>query len=211
MNFFKKISKSSAGQPTEDTFDSTGGKKSSVSKMADVEGKYTRSLDDLKEARNQIDNLQSALNDKERQLNQATSELERMKLADETKDLAGDQRLEQYKQALQQRDARINNLKAELENVTQKMNKELTALNQKMEFIMDEKDHQIKRLNALGGTETKKDGNVRTAISAETGRKIVGGKLPKIDKTEAEAEVISEALCGNTFMKSLAHDQRQKV
>merc|ERR1711887_153908 len=101
----------------------------SVSKMADVEGKYTRSLDDLKEARNQIDNLQSALNDKERQLNQATSELERMRLADETKDLAGDQRLEQYKQALQQRDARINNLKAELENVTQKMNKELTALN----------------------------------------------------------------------------------
>jgi len=36
--------------------------------MADVEGKYTRSLDELKEARNQIDNLQSALNDKERQV-----------------------------------------------------------------------------------------------------------------------------------------------
>ena len=64
-------------------------------------------------------------------------------------------------------------------------------------------------MNALGGD--KKEGNVRTAISAETGRKIVGGKLPKIDKTESEVELISEALCGNTFMKSLAHDQRQKV
>ena len=38
-----------------------------------------------------------------------------MKLADETKDLAGDQRLEQYKQALQQRDARINNLKGKIQ------------------------------------------------------------------------------------------------
>ena len=66
-------------------------------------------------------------------------------------------------------------------------------------------------MNALGGTE-KKDGNVRTAISAETGRKIQpGGKLPKIEKTEAETEIIAEALCGNTFMKSLAPDQRQKV
>ena len=67
-----------------------------------------------------------------------------MKLAEGTSDLSGDARLEQYKQALKQRDDRINNLKTELENVTQKMNKELTALNQKMEFIMDEKDHQIK-------------------------------------------------------------------
>lgn len=67
-----------------------------------------------------------------------------MKLAEGTSDMSGDARLEQYKQALKQRDDRINNLKTELENVTQKMNKELTALNQKMEFIMDEKDHQIK-------------------------------------------------------------------
>lgn len=134
-----------------------------------------------------------------------------MKLAEGTSDLSGDARLEQYKQALKQRDDRINNLKTELENVTQKMNKELTALNQKMEFIMDEKDHQIKRLNALGG-DGKKDGNIRTAISAETGRKVLsGGKLPKIEKNSHEAEIISDALCANTFMKSLAVDQRQKI
>jgi CRP-like cAMP-binding protein len=212
MNFFKKISKSSApAANNEDSFDEAAGKKDNSSKMADIEGKYTRALEDLKGARQEIDNLQSTINDKERQLNQATAELERLKLADATKDFAGDQRLEEYKKALLQRDGRINNLKAELENVTQKMNKELSALNQKMEFIMDEKDHQIKRLNALGGTE-KKDGNVRTAISAETGRKIQpGGKLPKIEKTEAETEIIAEALCGNTFMKSLAPDQRQKI
>jgi len=133
-----------------------------------------------------------------------------MKLAEGTSDLSGDARLEQYKQALKQRDDRINNLKTELENVTQKMNKELTALNQKMEFIMDEKDHQIKRLNALGG-DGKKDGNIRTAISAETGRKVLGNKLPKIEKNSHEAEIISDALCANTFMKSLAVDQRQKI
>merc|ERR1719399_716084 len=80
-----------------------------------------------------------------------------------------------------------------------------------MEFIMDEKDHQIKRLNALGG-DGKKDGNIRTAISAETSKnKLLGNKLPKIEKNSQEAEVISDALCANTFMKSLAVDQRQKI
>ena len=67
-----------------------------------------------------------------------------MKLAEGTSDMSGDARLEQYKQALKQRDDRINNLKTELENVTRLKNQELANLTQKMEFIMDEKDHQIK-------------------------------------------------------------------
>ena len=36
--------------------------------MADIEGKYTRALEDLKGARQEIDNLQSTINDKERQV-----------------------------------------------------------------------------------------------------------------------------------------------
>ena len=72
----------------------------------------------------------------------------------------------------------------------QQKNKELDALNQKMLSVMDEKDYQIRvssrtfpnhvinsifqRLNALGGGATKKDGNIRTAISAETDKKYQG-------------------------------------
>ena len=49
----------------------------------------------------------------------------------------------------------------------------------------------FQRLNALGG-DGKKDGNIRTAISAETSKnKLLGNKLPKIEKNSQEAEVIS--------------------
>jgi len=217
MGLFSRFSKKdsqAAGQIDQDQFDSAGtGAAKGQPKMStkELETKLQKSQDELKAANQKVDDLQIQLNDKERKLNEVQSEVERMKLAEGTSDMSGDARLEQYKQALKQRDDRINNLKTELENVTQKMNKELTALNQKMEFIMDEKDHQIKRLNALGG-DGKKDGNIRTAISAETGRKVLsGGKLPKIEKNSHEAEIISDALCANTFMKSLAVDQRQKI
>jgi len=199
------------GQTDQDQFDTSAAKGQPKMSTKELETKLQKSQDELKASNQKVDDLQIQLNDKERKLNDVQSEVERMKLAEGTTDMSGDARLEQYKQALKQRDDRINNLKTELENVTQKMNKELTALNQKMEFIMDEKDHQIKRLNALGGDD-KKDGNVRTAISAETGRKVLtGGKLPKIEKNSHEAEIISDALCANTFMKSLAVDQRQKI
>ena len=67
-----------------------------------------------------------------------------MKLSDQTSGMGSDERLQKYKQAVKARDERIADLKAEIENVKQKMSKELAAVNQKMEFIMDEKDHQIK-------------------------------------------------------------------
>lgn len=214
MGLFSRFSKKDSqalGQTDQDQFDTSAAKGQPKMSTKELETKLQKSQDELKASNQKVDDLQIQLNDKERKLNDVQSEVERMKLAEGTTDMSGDARLEQYKQALKQRDDRINNLKTELENVTQKMNKELTALNQKMEFIMDEKDHQIKRLNALGGDD-KKDGNVRTAISAETGRKVLtGGKLPKIEKNSHEAEIISDALCANTFMKSLAVDQRQKI
>lgn len=67
-----------------------------------------------------------------------------MKLTDQTASMGSDERLQKYKQAVKQRDERIQDLKAEVENVKQKMSKELAAVNQKMAFIMDDKDHQIK-------------------------------------------------------------------
>ena len=69
----------------------------------------------------------------------------------------------------------------------------------------------LQRLNALGGSDGKQ-GNLRTAIAAESNRKVIDpNKLPKIEKNPKETELIMEALCGNTFMKNLARDQLQKV
>merc|ERR1712123_277170 len=159
-----------------------------------------------------VDELQGALNDKERELNAAKAELDRMKLTDQTASMGSDERLQKYKQAVKQRDERIQDLKAEVENVKQKMSKELAAVNPKMAFIMDDKDHQIKRLNALGG-ETSENDNVRRAIAAEANchKQVDPNKLPKIPKNQAEADLIKEALLGNTFMRNLATDQLQKI
>ena len=56
----------------------------------------------------------------------------------------GDERIQKYKLAVKQRDERIADLKASIENVIQKKNAELAAMDQKMQFIMDEKDKKIK-------------------------------------------------------------------
>ena len=58
--------------------------------------------------------------------------------------MSADDSKKEYIRALEQRDQRIDQLKTELENVTRLKNQELANLTQKMEFIMDEKDHQIK-------------------------------------------------------------------
>ena len=51
-----------------------------------------------------------------------------MKLAEGTSDMSGDARLEQYKQALKQRDDRINNLKTELETNIASLEDRLASL-----------------------------------------------------------------------------------
>ena len=65
-------------------------------------------------------------------------------MAETTVDMSADDSKKEYIRALEQRDQRIDQLKTELENVTRLKNQELANLTQKMEFIMDEKDHQIK-------------------------------------------------------------------
>merc|ERR1711892_881405 len=164
-----------------------------------------RTVGDENNEKEKVDELQGALNDKERELNAAKAELDRMKLTDQTASMGSDERLQKYKQAVKQRDERIQDLKAEVENVKQKMSKELAAVNQKMAFIMDDNDQQIKRLNALGG-ETSENDNVRRAIAAEANchKQVDPNKLPKIPKNQAEADLIKEALLGNTFMCNLA-------
>ena len=70
--------------------------------------------------------------------------MNRWKLGETTKNMDESEKIEKYKQELKQRDARINQLKNEVENVLQQKNKELDALNQKMLSVMDEKDYQIR-------------------------------------------------------------------
>jgi len=71
----------------------------------------------------------------------------------------------------------------------------------------------FQRLNALGplAVDTKKDGNMRTAISAEATRKVPGVKLPVIPKTAQERECIENALYENAFMRNLSRDQFSQV
>lgn len=177
----------------------------------ELEAKIRRCQDELFNSKKRNDQLQSTLNDRERHINGLESEIQRMRLTNDTENLGDDDKLNKYRKEVAQRDERINQLKNELENVIQQKNKELDALNQKMLSVMDEKDYQIRRLNALGGTGGKKDGNIRTAISAETGKKIDPSNLPTIPKTKAESELIMDALLSNTFMKTLSRDQLQKI
>ena len=69
-------------------------------------------------------------------------------------------------------------------------------------------------MNALGpiAVDAKKDGNMRTAISAEATRKMpTGAKLPVIPKSNEERECIESALYENAFMRNLSNDQFSQV
>ena len=66
-------------------------------------------------------------------------------------------------------------------------------------------------MNALGANDGKQDGNLRTAISAETGRKVPDGKLPIIEKSPSERKIIEGALMANAFMRGLSRVQFDKV
>ena len=78
-------------------------------------------------------------------------------MAETTVDMSADDSKKEYIRALEQRDQRIDQLKTELENVTRLKNQELANLTQKMEFIMDEKDHQIKVSHGLSSTRWLKN------------------------------------------------------
>ena len=88
------------------------------------------------------------MNDKERELNAVQAELERLDLGKQTLALDSDEeRIKKYKHAVLMRDQRINELKADLENVKSRMTREIEAANQKIVFLSDEKDSQIKVFN----------------------------------------------------------------
>ena len=52
---------------------------------------------------------------------------------------------------------------------------------------------------------------MRTAIAAESGRKIPDGKLPVIEKDPEARKVIQDALMKNSFMRGLSRVQFDKV
>ena len=64
----------------------------------------------------------------------------------------------------------------------------------------------------MGKEIANDDNKKRSAKAAEACTKQVDpNKLPKIAKSQAETDIIMEALLTNTFMKNLARDQLQKV
>ena len=66
-------------------------------------------------------------------------------------------------------------------------------------------------MNALGANDGQDQDNLRTAISAETGRKLPDGKLPVIEKSDSERKIIESALMANAFMRGLSRVQFDKV
>ena len=82
--------------------------------------------------------------------------MQRLELANKANGQPDSQKDEMYQTEIKNRDERINQLKFEIESIIQQKNKEIDALSQKMLSVMDEKDHQIKRLNALGAGAKKR-------------------------------------------------------
>ena len=78
------------------------------------------------------------------QINEHTSEVNRLQLSHQTAGMGADQKEQLYQTEIKNRDERINQLKYEIESVIQQKNKEIDALSQKMMVVMDEKVHQIK-------------------------------------------------------------------
>lgn len=97
----------------------------------------------------------------------------------------------------------------------------LAQMSHKMHLVMNEKDKQIKRQEALGADDnkdksTKALGNsnnkqIRMAISAETAKTVDPKKLPKIPKSKEDKNYIQKSLEGNQFFRGLKSDQISKI
>merc|ERR1712159_39525 len=97
----------------------------------------------------------------------------------------------------------------------------LARMSHKMHLVMNEKDKQIKRQEALGADDnkdksTKALGNsnnkqIRMAISAETAKTVDPKKLPKIPKSKEDKNYIQKSLEGNQFFRGLKSDQISKI
>lgn len=170
-----------------------------------------RAITDRQEFQAKLTSVESALVTCQHENAKLKSDLERNQLVNAAKT---DPSMSKLDNELRLRDDKIIKLSKEISLLNAERNNEMVMLNKKMELVMDEKDHQIKRLNALGNiaVDGKRDGNLRTAISAEASRKLASStKLPKIQKTAAEREDIEQALMDNAFMRNLSRDQLQQI
>jgi len=203
MGFFKSKSKASNEHPAE--------LKAMDSGSSDDKKKLTLALEEIKASNLRVDVLAGQLAESEHKYNEVMAELERAQMVDSCKNMDPSTAAAEFNQQIKERDEKINQLKKELNQVNQEMSDQLAQINKKMMLVMDEKDHQIKRLNALGANDGKQDGNLRTAISAETGRKLPSGKLPVIEKSPSERKIIENALMANAFMRGLSRVQFDKI
>jgi len=192
-------------------------------KLKEVEAKLTNVTDELQktslrhgteknELMKTITSLQTLLREKDVKINELNVEIQRYKVIESAQSDPTSAPV-RYQSELKVRDDKISDLIKQLDHLQSDRNDEMIRLNKKMELVMDEKDHQIKRLNALGplAVDTKKDGNMRTAISAEATRKVPGAKLPVIPKNVTERDCIENALYENAFMRNLSKDQFSQI
>lgn len=207
MGFFSGKN-SSASASNAQQIENEAQKAEYESTIANLEIQAKRFKEEVNSTKEQNRILQSNLNDRDRQINEHKADMQRLVLANKANGQSDCQKDEMYQTEIKNRDERINQLKFEIESIIQLKNKEIDALSQKMLSVMDEKDHQIKRLNALGAGAKKGD-NVRIAISAEA--KKFDGNLPKFVKSPKESALIMDSLRSNTFMKCLQKDQIQKI
>lgn len=124
--------------------------------------------------------------------------------------------VEALQRQLADKDARIATLEAELAKLRGEHCSHVEQLQQKMALVLEDKDRQINRANALGADKPlanktdEKDGKcIRMAISAETNQKTI--KLQKILKSKEDQTFLQTALEANQFFRNLKADQLQKI
>lgn len=127
----------------------------------------------------------------------------------------------ELKQLCMELDNGNKKLREKLEHTIHEKENMLAQMSQKMNLVMNEKDKQLKRQEALGADQTndksKALGNastgkqIRMAISAETAKTVDPKKLPKIPKSKEDRNYIQKALEGNQFFRGLKSDQISKI
>jgi len=177
--------------------------------MGDLSGQIEIANQEIKANNQRLECLTRQLEDSQHKVNVVCAEMERFRIQEACSGMDSEAASLEYQKEIKTRDEKINQLKQEIEMLHTEMTDKLAETNKKMMLVMDEKERQIKRLNALGNND--KQENLRTAISAETGRKLPPGKLPIIEKKPEERKCIETALMGNAFMRGLSQVQFNKI
>lgn len=194
MGFFSRNSKAGA---------------SDMGEVTELKNKLSSCESELGAANLKIQALNGKLSESEEKYKEVCAELERLQLQQKSAGMSPEQKKDLMEAELKSRDDKINQLTKQIEQLNQEMEDQVGEINKKMLLVLNDKDHQIKRLNALGDLEAK-EGGLRTAISAETAKKLPG-KLPTIQKSPSEKKSIEGALMANTFMRGLSCSQMEKL